>query len=113
MTHQHKDVERTSAGRNRRSPAAVSGTLDGAAKIAELRELRWRRSKDVGKLQSEARASAAPHAANVVTRHVTPGMTGQVVAHQMCVTPWARPCCADQLGLLPRSGGSKRSESCS
>jgi hypothetical protein len=42
MTHQHKDVERTSAGRNRRSPAAVSGTLDAAkraAKIAELREL--------------------------------------------------------------------------
>jgi hypothetical protein len=42
MTHQHKDVERTSVGRNRRSSAAVSGTLGAAkraAKIAELREL--------------------------------------------------------------------------
>jgi hypothetical protein len=42
MTHQHKDVDRNKVGRNRRSAAAISGTLDAAkrgAKIAELREL--------------------------------------------------------------------------
>ena len=42
MTHRYKDVERTSVGRNRQSPPAVSGTQDAAkraAKIAELREL--------------------------------------------------------------------------
>jgi len=42
MTHRDKEVERTSVGRNWRSPSTVSRTLDAAkrgAKIAELREL--------------------------------------------------------------------------
>jgi hypothetical protein len=53
-TRRHEDVERTRTKPNRRSPAAVSRTLDPAkrkATIAELRELmekverRWRSSK--------------------------------------------------------------------
>jgi hypothetical protein len=53
-TRRHEDVERTRTTPNRRSPAAVSRTLDPAkrkATIAELRELmekverRWRSSK--------------------------------------------------------------------
>jgi hypothetical protein len=88
MTHWYKDVERTSVGRNRQSPPAVSGTLDvakRAAKIAELRELmeeverRWQAPE-------RSKSRRRPRAANVVTRHVTAGMTGQVVAHKMCVT---------------------------
>jgi hypothetical protein len=42
MTQRDKEVERTSVGRNWRSPSTVSRTLDAAkrgAKIAELREL--------------------------------------------------------------------------
>jgi len=53
-TRRHEDVERTGTRPNRRSPAAISRTLDPAkrkATIAELRELmekverRWRSSK--------------------------------------------------------------------
>jgi hypothetical protein len=65
-TRRHEDVERTRTRPNRRSPAAVSRTLDPAkrkATIAELRELmekverRWRSSKAMRAL---ARHSTLP-----------------------------------------------------
>jgi hypothetical protein len=76
MTHRYKDVERTSIGRNRRSPSAVSRTLDAAkrrAKIAELRELMEKVERRWQAPERSKSQRGAPCPPNVVTRH-TPGI---------------------------------------
>ena len=71
MPHQHKDVERTSVGRNRPSPAAVSGTLDAAKRAAKIAELRELMEKVERRWQAPERNKSSANAANVGTRQVT------------------------------------------
>jgi hypothetical protein len=84
MTHRYKDMERTSVGRNRLSPNPGCGEARGQNR--GITRVDGEGQKTLASSKSEARAGAAPHTANIVTRQVSAGMTGQVMAHRMCVT---------------------------